>query len=133
MMGDVERREPPILHRWLDSLPEPAAVQVRAGLDYLTEFGRAAQLDDVRHRIQTSRHYPDMSEVRVLYRTTPHDLVLRVLTVFTKTTTKRSWCALVATRLRGNEQSTVTGTTTPYRSPIRSSTSTNNIRSRRHQ
>ena len=82
-MGDVERREPPILHRWLDSLPEPAAVQVRSGLDYLTEFGRAAQLDDVRHRIQTSRHYPDMSEVRVLYRTTPHDLVLRVLTMFT--------------------------------------------------
>ena len=55
----------------------------RFGLDYLTEFGRAAQLDDVRHRIQSSRHYPDMSEVRVLYRTTPHDLVLRVLTVFT--------------------------------------------------
>jgi hypothetical protein len=72
-----------MLHRWLDSLPEPVAVQVRSSLDYLTEFGRAAQLDDVRHRIQSSRHYPDMSEVRVLYRTTPHDLVLRVLTVFT--------------------------------------------------
>lgn len=50
--------------------------------DYLVEHGRGAQLDDVRHRIQTSRYYPDMSEVRVLHRSLPHDLVLRVLTVF---------------------------------------------------
>ena len=34
-------------------------------LAYLEEHGRAAALPDVRHRIQTSAHYPDMSEVRV--------------------------------------------------------------------
>ncbi len=78
----MERREPPHFNRWLTTLPTDAAEQILGGLDYLTEFGRAAQLDDVRHRIQTSRHYPDMSEVRVLHRSTPHDLVLRVLTVF---------------------------------------------------
>lgn len=78
----MERREPPYFTRWLATLPVGAAEQTLAGLDYLTEFGRAAQLDDVRHRIQTSRHYPHMSEVRVLHRATPHDLVLRVLTVF---------------------------------------------------
>lgn len=34
-------------------------------LDYLREHGRAAALPDVRHRIQASRHFPHMSEVRV--------------------------------------------------------------------
>lgn len=34
-------------------------------MSYLEEHGRAAALPDVRHRIQTSRHFPDMSEVRV--------------------------------------------------------------------
>ena len=71
-----------LLAHWLTALPAPAAADVLAGLDYLTEFGRAAQLDDVRHRIQTSRHYPDMSEVRILHRSRPNDLILRVLTVF---------------------------------------------------
>ena len=71
----MDRREPPYFVEWL-------ATQILAGLDYLVEHGRGAQLDDVRHRIQTSRYYPDMSEVRVLHRALPHDLVLRVLTVF---------------------------------------------------
>jgi len=38
---------------------------VDEGLAYLEEHGRAAALPDVRHRIQTSKHFPDMSEVRV--------------------------------------------------------------------
>jgi hypothetical protein len=79
----VELREPPYFDRWLSSLPDAAAAQVLAGIEYLVEFGRGAQLDAVRHRIQTSRHYPDMSEIRILHHTRPHDLVLRVLTVFT--------------------------------------------------
>jgi hypothetical protein len=67
---------------WLEQLPTPAATAVRAGLTYLERHGRGAQLDDVRHRIQISRHYPDMSEVRVLHRHIDTDLVIRVLTVF---------------------------------------------------
>ena len=78
----MDRREPPYFAAWLATLPPLAATQILAGLDYLVEHGRGAQLDDVRHRIQTSRYYPDMSEVRVLHRSLPHDLVLRVLTVF---------------------------------------------------
>ena len=78
----MDRREPPYFAEWLATLPPLAATQILAGLDYLVEHGRGAQLDDVRHRIQTSRYYPDMSEVRVLHRSLPHDLVLRVLTVF---------------------------------------------------
>jgi hypothetical protein len=38
---------------------------VDEALAYLEEHGRAAALPDVRHRIQTSRHFPDMSEVRI--------------------------------------------------------------------
>lgn len=34
-------------------------------LAYLEEHGRAAALPDVRHRVQTSRHFPGMSEVRI--------------------------------------------------------------------
>ena len=39
--------------------------EVHEPLDYLQEHGRAAALPDVRHGIQISRHFPDMSEVRV--------------------------------------------------------------------
>jgi len=38
---------------------------VDEALAYLEEHGRAAALPDVRHRIQTSAHFPEMSEVRV--------------------------------------------------------------------
>jgi hypothetical protein len=31
----------------------------------LEEHGRSAALPDVRHRIQASRHFPDVSEVRI--------------------------------------------------------------------
>jgi hypothetical protein len=38
---------------------------VDEAFDYLEEHGRAAALPDVRHRIQTSRHFPAVSEVRI--------------------------------------------------------------------
>lgn len=40
------------------------AAEIADCIDYLCEHGRGAVLPDVRHRIQTSRHFPDMSEVR---------------------------------------------------------------------
>jgi hypothetical protein len=55
----------------------------RAAVDgvvsYFEEHGRAAALPDVRHRIQTSKHYPDMSELRI---DIDRDHVFRVLVGF---------------------------------------------------
>jgi hypothetical protein len=50
---------------WLASLDDTTQAAVDEALAYLEEHGRAAALPDVRHRIQTSRHFPDMSEVRI--------------------------------------------------------------------
>lgn len=50
---------------WLRDLDDAARGAVDEALDYLQEHGRAAALPDVRHRIQSSRHFPHMSEVRV--------------------------------------------------------------------
>jgi hypothetical protein len=55
----------PHLSFWLTTLPEVPAAMIASALDYLFEHGRGAVLPDVRHRIQISRHYPNMSEVRV--------------------------------------------------------------------
>ena len=55
----------PQVARWLENLDETTRGEVDEALDYLQEHGRAAALPDVGHRIQTSRHFPDMSEVRV--------------------------------------------------------------------
>ena len=79
----VERWDHPLYLARLNSLPLDAAAAVVSAVDYLTEFGRGAQLDLVRHRIQTSKHFPDMSEARIRHQAQPHDLVLRILTVFT--------------------------------------------------
>jgi hypothetical protein len=68
----------PQLARWLASLPAGAATQLAGGIEYLLEHGRGAVLPDVRHRIQISRHYPHMSEIRAKH----GPLVLRVLTCF---------------------------------------------------
>jgi hypothetical protein len=50
---------------WLEKLDIDERAEVDESLKYLEEHGRAAALPDVRHRVQTSRHFPDMSEVRV--------------------------------------------------------------------
>jgi hypothetical protein len=78
----VDRWDNPNFERWLQGLPDDAATEVRSAIEYLLEHGRGAQLDLVRHRIQISSHYPDMSEVRVLFPAKPTDLVLRILTCF---------------------------------------------------
>ena len=74
----MERWINPHFSRWLTTLPTDAASELGGGLDYLTEHGRGAVLPDVRHRIQISRHFPNMSEVRTKHGT----LVLRALTCF---------------------------------------------------
>lgn len=50
---------------WLTNLDDTARAELDEAVAYLEQHGRAAALPDVRHRIQTSRHFPDMSEVRV--------------------------------------------------------------------
>jgi hypothetical protein len=55
----------PQVARWLQDLDDRMRGEVDEALDYLQEHGRAAALPDVRHRIQTSRHFPQVSEVRV--------------------------------------------------------------------
>jgi hypothetical protein len=53
------------VRQWLEALSDEERAAVDEALAYLGQFGRAAALPDVRHRVQTSSHYPDMSEVRV--------------------------------------------------------------------
>jgi hypothetical protein len=78
----MDRWDSPHYETWLASIPIVAARQVEAGVVYLLEHGRGAVLPDVRHRIQISKHFPTMSEVRVLHHANPHDLILRLLTSF---------------------------------------------------
>ena len=68
----------PHFGRWLATVPTLAASELGGGIAYLAEHGRGAVLPDVRHRIQTSRHFPNMSEVRAKHGA----LVLRALTCF---------------------------------------------------
>lgn len=74
--------EHPHFRPWLESLPGVTAAKVVDGLEYLREHGRAAVLPDVRHRIQISRHFPDMSEVRADQLVVGRHYVLRVLVCF---------------------------------------------------
>lgn len=55
----------PQVAEWLAKLDDRARAEVDEALAYIEEHGRAAALPDVRHRVQTSKHFPDMSEVRV--------------------------------------------------------------------
>jgi hypothetical protein len=57
-------RHPEVV-KWLTDLDKRTRAMVDESLSYLGEHGRAATLPDVRHRIQTSRHFPEMSEVRI--------------------------------------------------------------------
>lgn len=56
----------PRFREWRLSLSPDSRAELDDALGYLRQFGRDAALPYVRHRIQTSRHFPDMSEVRVL-------------------------------------------------------------------
>ena len=55
----------PQVAEWLRGQTIDERAEVDEGLGYLEEHGRAAAMPDVRHRIVTSRHYPNMSEVRI--------------------------------------------------------------------
>lgn len=55
----------PQVAEWLATLDDKTRAAVDEALSYLEEHGRSAALPDVRHRIQTSRHFPDVSEVRI--------------------------------------------------------------------
>lgn len=55
----------PQVAEWLNNLDDATRAELDEALAYLDQHGRAAALPDVRHRIQTSRHFPDMSEVRI--------------------------------------------------------------------
>lgn len=55
----------PRVVEWLASLDDTTRAAVDEALRYVGEHGRSAALPDVRHRIQTSRHFPDLSEVRI--------------------------------------------------------------------
>jgi hypothetical protein len=72
----------PQFDRWLATLPAAVATEIASGIDYLCEHGRGAVLPDVRHRIQASRHFPEMSEVRIDYSTDGRRYLMRVLTCF---------------------------------------------------
>lgn len=74
--------EHPHFRPWLTSLPGVVAAKVVDGIEYLREHGRGATLPDVRHRIQTSRHFPDMSEVRSDQIADQHRFTMRVLVCF---------------------------------------------------
>ena len=67
---------------WLRKLPVIVAAEVSDGLDYLAEHGRGAVLPDVRHRIQISRHFPDLSEVRTDHIADGRRWLMRVLVCF---------------------------------------------------
>jgi hypothetical protein len=54
----MDRWDHPLYLKWLSDLPVEAADEVVSAMNYLTEFGRSAQLDLARHRIQTSKHFP---------------------------------------------------------------------------
>ena len=68
--------------RWLGRLPAVVAAEIAALLDYLSEHGRGSTLPYVRHRIQISRHFPDMSELRTDHTVEGVRYVMRVLTCF---------------------------------------------------
>jgi len=72
----------PLLEGWSAKLPRLLRAETSAAVQYLREHGRGAVLPDVRHRIQTSRHFPDMSEVRVNAIVEGRSYSIRVLTCF---------------------------------------------------
>jgi hypothetical protein len=67
---------------WLGARPVEVAAEIAALLDYLCEHGRGASLPYVRHRIQTSRNFPDMSEIRTDQWVEEDRYLMRVLTCF---------------------------------------------------
>lgn len=63
---------------------EPLAKMLIGDIGYLAEHGRGAAEPYVKHRIQASVHYPDMSEVRTRDDERADSPVLRTLVIFTE-------------------------------------------------
>jgi hypothetical protein len=74
--------EHPHFRPWLAELPGTVAAKVVDGIEYLREHERGAALPLVRHRLQISRHFPDMSEVRAHQVVGERRYVMRVLVCF---------------------------------------------------
>lgn len=55
----------PQVAEWLAGLDDTTRAAVDEALSYLEQHGRSAALPDVRHRIQSSRHFPNVGEVRI--------------------------------------------------------------------
>jgi len=72
----------PYFDRWLGHLPGEVAAELDALLNYMCEHGRGAALPYVRHRIQTSKNFPDLSEVRTDNVVDETRYLMRVLTCF---------------------------------------------------
>ncbi len=88
------------MREWVDSLDDERRAAVAEGLAYLEEHGVSAAMPDVKMRIQTSRHYPAMGEVRA---DLDADHLFRVLFCFdqatpvllvggNKASRPQSWC-----------------------------------------
>lgn len=69
-------------NQWFAGLPVEVAAEIAAALNYLCEHGRGAALPIVRHRIQISKKFPDMSEIRTDHVLDGKRYVMRVLTCF---------------------------------------------------
>jgi hypothetical protein len=111
----------PYFDRWLSQLPAVVAAEIAALLDYLSEHGRGATLPYVRHRIQISRHFPDMSELRTDHTVEGIRYVMRVLTCFIDGDQGVLVC-VGGTRMAGRSAPDTTGTTTTCQRQIRSLT-----------
>lgn len=78
----AERAYSPGFQPWLDRLPLEVALAVSADMAYLLEYGRDAALPYVRHHVQSSAHFPNMSEVRTESQAEGRRWVIRVLAWF---------------------------------------------------
>jgi hypothetical protein len=100
------------------------------GQQCCSSFSLGRDWDSSRSREQAQRATPSLEDPTACLRKAPSRAAAR-----TGSGRRRPAAARTGSGRRrppGNEQSTVTGTTTQYRSPIRSSTSTTKTHSRRH-
>ncbi|MDH2902813.1 MAG: type II toxin-antitoxin system RelE/ParE family toxin [Actinomycetota bacterium] len=77
---------------WFSGLPVEVAAEIAELVEYLREHGRGAALPAVRHRIQQSKHYPDMCEIRDEREVGGVHYVTRILACFVKDDTAVLLC-----------------------------------------
>ena len=96
------------LDRWLGQLPLIVAAEVAALLEYLSEHGWGATLPCVRHRIQISRHFPDLRGLRTEHTDEGVRYVMRVPTCFIDRDRGVLVCVEATTRAGRNAPGTTT-------------------------